>query len=81
VGTYCDDPNDHLCQRLKAFLDQNMAWMESQIEANQDDPYHVALFLEQLSGLGHGYYGNNSAVNSPRSYRELIGEPKYFKLL
>lgn len=51
VGDQCDDPSDQQCAKLKSWIQKNFDWMNSQIEANQNDPYwhHVInqkLFLE-----------------------------------
>ncbi|XP_066467223.1 LOW QUALITY PROTEIN: putative phospholipase B-like 2 [Tiliqua scincoides] len=47
------------CQKLKSYIEANLAWMEQQIETQGDNPYwhQVRLVLLQLKGLEDGYNG------------------------
>ncbi|XP_019349178.2 putative phospholipase B-like 2 [Alligator mississippiensis] len=47
------------CEKLKSYIEANLAWMEEQIEKGEDSEYwyQVRLALLQLKGLEDGYYG------------------------
>ncbi|XP_061458353.1 putative phospholipase B-like 2 [Rhineura floridana] len=47
------------CQKLKNYIESNLAWMEQQMEAAEDSAYwhQVRLALLQLKGLEDGYSG------------------------
>uniref|UniRef100_A0A8D0CEX0 Phospholipase B-like n=1 Tax=Salvator merianae TaxID=96440 RepID=A0A8D0CEX0_SALMN len=47
------------CQKLKSYIETNIAWMEQQMEAAEDSEYwyQVRLALLQLKGLEDGYNG------------------------
>lgn len=40
VGTFCDDPKDEQCIKLKKWMDENFDWMQFQIaDLAIKDPY------------------------------------------
>lgn len=56
---YCDDKKE-FCDKFMAFVSQNAAWIQSQIEANPKSSYwlQVALLYQQFSGLQIGYHAS-----------------------
>ncbi|XP_072271436.1 putative phospholipase B-like 2 [Pyxicephalus adspersus] len=58
------------CERLRSYLVANLAWMQEQIELNQDQEYwyHVRLALLQLKGLEDSY---NEVISFPEKTFKL----------
>ncbi|KAK3587635.1 hypothetical protein CHS0354_032843 [Potamilus streckersoni] len=56
---YCPEPYNPYCQRLHAFLQENLDWMKKMIKDNAGtDPYWhmVEMLLYQVSGITDGYF-------------------------
>ncbi|CAL1540352.1 unnamed protein product [Lymnaea stagnalis] len=65
VAGFCPEPLSNQCRQLKKFLEQNLDWMQQQINNAGNNPYwyHVKLFLLQAVGLQDGYSNYPGVIN------------------
>ncbi|WAR23064.1 PLBL2-like protein [Mya arenaria] len=57
AGQFCERPLNPGCEKLRNFLQNNLAWMQQQIKEKQNDYWNmVRLFLIQVRGLTDGYF-------------------------
>ncbi|KAM5237747.1 putative phospholipase B-like 2 [Ctenodactylus gundi] len=61
------------CERLRSFLESNLAWMQGEMERHRDSPYwhQVRLALLQLKGLEDSYQGRVAFPTGTLSIKPL----------